>query len=60
MLRLIHPNVAAMWNKVRCRICAIWCYATCAVMQRHGRGVVKCGDAMWNNGVVPVEYGGVL
>ena len=24
------------------------------------RGVVKCGDAMWNYGVVHVEYGGVL
>ena len=24
-------------------------------MQRHRRGVVKC-DAMWNNGVVHVEY----
>ena len=35
MLRLIHPNVAVMWNKVRCGICAIRCDATCPVMQRH-------------------------
>ena len=37
MLCLIHPNVAVIWNKVRCRICVIWCNATCAVMQCHGR-----------------------
>ena len=28
-----YPNVAVMWNKVRCRICAIWCDGTCDVMQ---------------------------
>ena len=27
MLCLIHPNVAVMWNKVRCRICATRCDA---------------------------------
>ena len=36
MLRLIHPNVAVMWNKVRCRICAMWCDATRDVMQCRG------------------------
>ena len=49
MLCLIHPNVAAMWNKVQCRICAIW--ATCEVMQCHRDGVVKHG-ATWNGGVL--------
>ena len=33
---------------VRCRIYAIW------------RDVVKCGNAMWNAGVVHGDYGGVL
>ena len=38
MLRLIHPNVAVMWNKVRCRTCAIWC-GKC--------DVVQCPDVKW-------------
>ena len=76
MLCLIHPNVAVMWNKVQCRICAIWCDATRDVKNRcnvecvrYGAmqqvmcsvrgGVVKC-DAMWDDGVVHGEYGGVL
>ena len=29
----IHPNVAVMWNKLRTRIRAIWCDATCDVMR---------------------------
>ena len=58
MVRLIHPNVAVMWNKVRRRVCAIRRDATCDVMQSDE--IVKFGDAMWNNGVVHVEYGGVL
>ena len=49
--------VAVMWNKVQCRICAIWCNATCDVMQ--------CQMVLWNvvrRGmmVVHVEYGCVL
>ena len=33
---------------------------TCVTLYNVKRGVVKCGDAMWNDGVVHGEYGGVL
>ena len=49
MLCLIHPNVAVMWNKARCRICAMWCEN---VMSCNVRRRVKCGDAVMNDGVV--------
>ena len=39
------------------RICAILCDAVMLCNLRRG---VKCGDAMWNDGVVHGEYGGVL
>ena len=35
----------------------VWCYMWCHAVRW---GVVKCGDTMWNDGVVHVEYGGVL
>ena len=38
------------------RICAILCDAVMLCNLRRG---VKCGDAMWNDGVVHGEYGGV-
>ena len=49
MLCLIHPNVAVMWNKVQCKTCAIWCNATCDVMQCQMvlRNVVRRGMMVW-------------
>ena len=55
LLCLIHPNVAVMWKKVRCRTCAMQNVMSCNV-----RWGVKCGDAIWNDGVVHGEYGCVL
>ena len=47
MLRLIHPNVAEMWNKVRCRICAIWCDATCDVQCQMRCEMWRCDVEWW-------------
>ena len=47
-----------LWCGVRCdwcRICAIWCDATCYVTQCQMRNVTRCGTMMWY-----VEYGGLL
>ena len=49
-----------MWNKVRCRIYAIWCDAKCDVVQCADVLWNWCGDTMWNDSVVHGEYGGVL
>ena len=44
---LIHPNVAVMWNKVRCRICAIsgvmLRMMSCNVMEEVWNVVMRCG-----------------
>ena len=44
MLCLIHPNVAVMWNKIRCRICATWC---AIVMLCNGRCEMWPCDVEW-------------
>ena len=43
----IHPNVAVVWNKVRCRICAIWCDAKCDVVQCQTRCEMWSCDVEW-------------
>ena len=53
--------ILMLWCGVRCdwrRICAIC--VTLQVILCHAMSDEKCGDAMWNDGVVHVEYGGVL
>ena len=41
---LIHPNVAVMWNKVQCRIGAIWGDTKCDVVQCQ---VMRCAMMVW-------------
>ena len=57
MLCLIH-RLMWPWCGIRCDVeyGVMLHVMSCNVR----RSVVKCGDAMWNYGVVHVEYGGVL
>jgi len=50
--------VAVVWNKVRC-IEYVRYGVMLNVMLCNLRRGVKCGDVMWNDGVVHGEYGGV-
>ena len=51
--------MAVVWNKVRC-IEYVRYSVMLNVMLCNLRRGVKCGDAMWNDGVVHGEHGGVL
>ena len=55
MLCLIHPKVAVVWNKVDIEYVRHDVILRCRAMSG-----VKCGVAMWNEGVVHGECGGVL
>ena len=59
-----------MWDMAQFILMWLWCGIRCDVEYvRYGvmlnvmlcnvRRGVKCGDAMWNDGVVHEEYGGV-
>ena len=43
VLCLVHPNVAVMWNKVRCRINIARCDAKCDVVQCQ----MRCWEMWW-------------
>ena len=60
MLCLIHPNVAVMWNKVQCRICDIWCDATCDDTQYQTRCCEMWCDVEWWCGTCGIWWCAVM